>query len=339
MILVTGGTGLVGSHLLYRLTLQHETVVAIHRKSSDLTAVQHVFSYYSDDAKKLFESIQWIEADINDIPSLTEAFKGITYVYHAAAMISFSVADYRNMRKVNIEGTANIVNLCIANNIQKLCFVSSVAAIAKSLSGVPITENNEWNLEQNNYGYAITKYGAEIEVWRASQEGIDVVIVNPGVILGPGFWENGSGKLFSNIYNGFKYYTEGLTGFVGIADVITIMMQLMKSDITNERYILISENDSFKNVFFAIADALHKKRPSIKATKLLSGIAWRLSLISEKITGRRSLITKQTARSSHNKYQYANKKIREAIGFNFEPLADTIKTSCHYYLKDIQINS
>jgi len=334
MILVTGGTGLVGSHLLYQLALQNESIVAIHRKSSDLSTVQHVFSYYSDIAEKLFANIQWIEADITDIPALTEAFNGITHVYHAAAMISFSAADYKNMRKVNIEGTANIVNLCIENQVKKLCFVSSIAAIGKPILSKEITESNEWNVEQNNYGYAITKYGAEIEVWRASQEGVNVVIVNPGLILGPGFWHDGPGKLFSNMYNGFKFYTEGITAFVGVVDVVAIMMRLMNSTIVNKRYILVSENDSFKNVFFAISDGLNKKRPAIKATKFLSGIAWRLSSITQKITGIKSLITKQTAQSSHNKYRYSNKKIREALGFNFEPLATTIETTCNYYLKD-----
>ncbi len=339
MILVTGGTGLVGSHLLYQLAAQNESIVAIHRKSSNLAAVKNVFSYYSNNVEALFARIQWIEADITDIPSLTKAFHQITQVYHCAAMISFSASDYKNMRKVNIEGTANIVNLCIEQKIQKLCFVSSVAAVGKSLSEKEITENDEWNIAQNNYGYAITKYGAEMEVWRASQEGIDVVIINPGVIFGPGYWHDGSGKMFRNIYNGFKFYTEGVTGFVGVTDVVTIMLQLMKSTLTNERYILVSENRSFKEVFFEIADALGTQRPSIKAGKFLSGLAWRVSWVLEKLSGKKSMITKQTAISSHNHYPYSNKKIKKALTFEFEPLSETIKTTCKYYKADVQSTS
>jgi len=334
MILVTGGTGLVGSHLLYHLATQNENIVAIHRKSSDLNAVKNVFSYYTSESTQLFVSIKWVEADILDIPSLTKAFKGITTVFHSAALISFNVSDYKIMRRVNIEGTANIVNLCIENNIKKLCFVSSVAAVGKSILDTEITENNEWNIQDNNYGYAITKYGAEIEVWRASQEGIDVVIVNPGVIIGGGFWHNGSGKMFTNIYNGFKFYTDGVTGFVGIIDLVTIMITLMNSDIKNERYILVSENQSFKNVFFAIADGLNKKRPSIKATKFLSDLAWRFEWFLEKISGKKAMITKQTAYSSQNKYSFSNKKIKEDIGYKFEQLSESIKVTSKYYLKD-----
>jgi len=336
MILVTGGTGLVGSHLLYRLVLQNKCVIAIHRKTSDLSQVRNVFSYFSNEADTLFKRIRWIEADITDITALKLAFKGVTHVYHSAALISFASADYTKMRKINIEGTANIVNLCISNMIKKLCFVSSVAAVGKPIKGNRITETNEWNIENSNYGYAITKYGAEIEVWRASQEGVPVIIVNPGVILGAGFWKSGSGELFSKIYNGFPFYTEGITGFISATDVVKIMIQLMQSTIKNERYILISENESFKTVFFAIADSFGKKRPSIKVSKLMSGLAWRLNRISSFVTRKRPLITKQTAKSLHTKSYYSNAKIKETLDVEFEPVTDTIKETCKNYIKNIR---
>ena len=335
MILVTGGTGLVGSYLVRQLVSQGENVVVIHRKMSDLDRVKHVFSYFTDTVEALFNHIQWIEADLLDIPSLSKAFKGITQVYHCAALISFDSSDYKEMRKVNIEGTANIVNLCISNSIQKLCFVSSVAAVGKPTMGTKITEENEWNVEDNNYGYAITKYGAEMEVWRASQEGVPVVIVNPGVILGAGFWHNGSGELFSKIYKGFPFYTEGVTGFVAVKDVVNIMIQLMQSTIINERYILVSENVSFKAVFYAMADNFNKKRPFVKVSKLMSGIVWRLNWLSSLITRKSPLITKHSAKSSHNKYNYSNAKIKKELGYKFESLSDTIKNVCNSYLKDI----
>lgn len=335
MILVTGGTGLVGSHLLYQLVIQKENIIAIHRKSSDLSAVKKVFSYYTDNYEALFSSIRWIEADITNISSLAKAFKGVTRVYHSAALISFDSNDYRIMRKINIEGTANIVNLCITNQIQKLCFVSSIAAVGKSIPTKEITEHNEWDVLDNNYGYAISKYGAEIEIWRASQEGVDVVIVNPGIILGSGFWQSGSGKIFSNIYNGFKFYTEGITGFVGVADLVTVMINLMKSNIKNERYILVSENESFKNVFFAIADGFNRKKPSFQVSKLQSGLVWRLDWILHKITRKKQLLTRQSANSAHNKYKFSNKKIIRALDFEFEPLKDTIQSACKNFLKDV----
>ncbi|MDF1517975.1 MAG: SDR family oxidoreductase, partial [Lutibacter sp.] len=182
MILVTGGTGLVGSHLLYHLSLENDSIKAIHRKSSDLRAVKNVFQYFSSDYEALFQKIEWVEADITDIISLEEAFKNVTKVYHSAALVSFNSKDYAAMDEINIDGTTNIVNFCIENRVKKLCFVSSVATIEKSVTGKMMSEADEWNTEKVSYGYALTKFAAEMEVWRASQEGVPIVIVNPGII-------------------------------------------------------------------------------------------------------------------------------------------------------------
>jgi nucleoside-diphosphate-sugar epimerase len=328
MILVTGGTGLVGAHLLYHLLIENNSVKAIHRKKSDLNAVKNVFSYYTDDFEFIFQKINWIEADITDVYLLEKAFENVTEVYHSAALVSFNPNDYKAMRKINIEGTSNIVNLCIDKKVKKLCFVSSIATIEKSLKNNNIDEECEWDTELNNYGYAITKYGSEMEVWRASQEGVDVIVVNPGVILGAGFWSNGTGKLFSKIYKGLKFYSEGITGFVSVKDVVEVMIQLMKSNKKNERYILVSENCSFKDVFFQMADNFDKKRPSIKTTKLMGSIGWRLEKIRSVITGKPPILTKQTSKSIHNKHYYSSEKIKKALNFKFEPISETIKSTC-----------
>ena len=333
MILVTGGTGLVGAHLLYRLSLDNDCVKAIRRKNSDLEAVKNVFSYYLNDFESVFQKIEWVEADITDVYSLEKAFENVTRVYHSAALVSFNPKDYLEMRKTNIEGTSNIVNLCIDKKVEKLCFVSSIATIEKSVNNKVIDEECEWNPEVNNYGYAITKYGAEMEVWRASQEGVDVIVVNPGVILGSGFWKNGSGELFSKIDNGLKFYSEGITGFVAVRDVVKAMVRLMGSDVKNERYILVSENKSFKEVFFQIAESFQIQKPSIKVTKLMSSIGWRLDKIKTFLTGKPPLLTKQSAKSIHNKHYYSSEKLIKELNFKFEPVNDTISKVCELYKK------
>ncbi len=334
MILVTGGTGLVGSHLLYHLVSKKNTVKAIYREKSDLQKVKRVFSYYTDDFEVYFRKINWVLATLNDITSLQNAFLNITQVYHCAAIVSFNSKDYLEMRKSNIKGTTNIVNLCISNQIDKLCYVSSIATIEKSLNKNSITEKNFWNTSVDKSDYAITKHGAEMEVWRASQEEVDVIIVNPGVILGSGFWNKGTGNLFSKIYNGFKYYTTGVTGFVGVTDVVKIMIELMDSKLKNERYILVSENTSFKDLFFAIADTFKVKRPSKKVTKILSEIAWRIDLLKSSILNSTPMLSKYSARASHNKNIFSSKKIQMAINFTFEPLSETIQTTCGDFIKD-----
>jgi dihydroflavonol-4-reductase len=332
MILVTGGTGLVGSHLLYHLSLENDKIRAIYRTASSLEKVKKVFSFYTDD-EKLFSKIEWFQADITEVPAMMPAFVAVKHVYHCAAFISFNLKDYREMRKVNIHGTAIIVNLAIDAKIDKLCFVSSIAAVGDSLKGNIITEKNEWDKELDNSGYSITKFGAEMEVWRASQEGVEVVIVNPGVILGSGFWNTGSGKIFSQVYKGLKYYTEGVTGFVSVQDVVKPMILLMNSTLKNERFILVSENKSFKEIFFLIADAFDKKRPSKKVKPWQTAIFWRLTWGISKITGVPPLLSKYSAKSAHSISEYSSEKIERAVNFKFEKLEKSIKKICEAYPK------
>lgn len=320
MILVTGGTGLVGSHLLYHLTQKNDTIRAIYRTDNKKEYVKEIFSYYSGNIIDSFSRIEWVQADITNIPSLEPLFKDITHVYHCAALVSFNPKDYKKMRQVNIFGTANVVNFSIENKITKLCYVSSIATIGTSVNEKLINEENEWSDSDNHNCYSITKYGAEMEVWRASQEGIDVVIVNPGVILGSGFYNEGSSKLFTKINNGFKFYTEGVTGFVGVQDVIKSMISLMNSTIKNERFILVSENNSFKEILFMIADSLNKKRPFIKTSKLATSLLWRVDWLLTTILNKEPTLTKNTAKSSHNKSFYSSNKIEEKINFKFESI-------------------
>jgi len=329
MILVTGGTGLVGAHLLYHLTQENDTIRAIYRTKESLEKVKNVFSFYTDIISPSFDKIEWIQADITDVPSMIPAFSDVEYVYHCAAFISFDPRDYIEIRKVNIHGTAIIANLSIDAKVKKLCFVSSIATVGDSINGHLITEENERNNETKNYGYSITKFGAEMEVWRASQEGVDVVIVNPGVILGGGFFNSGSGTLFTKVHNGMPFYTEGVTGFVGVEDVIKAMIGLMNSTIKNERFVLVSENKSFKEVFSKMAIAFGKKPPSIKIGKLVTSIIWRLDWLLTKITRKSPFLTKQSAKSAHNKTYYSSEKIEIDLDFSFtkidKVIAKTVK--------------
>jgi nucleoside-diphosphate-sugar epimerase len=334
MILVTGGTGLVGAHLLYHLVKNNEKLRAIYRSKEKIEAVKKVFSFYVDDAS-LISKIEWFQADITNVPAMIPAFVGIQKVYHCAAFISFDPKDYLEMRKVNIHGTAIMVNLAIDAKVDKFCLVGSIASISDSLERKIITEENEWNKELDNSGYSITKFGAEMEVWRASQEGVKVVIVNPGIILGSGFWNAGSGKLFSNIYKGFKYYTEGITGFVGVQDVVKAMILCMNSTVKNERFILVSENNSFKEILFSIADAFDKKRPSKKVKPWQTAFAWRFSWLLSKITGKEPLLSKYSARSAHSISKYSSEKFEKKFSFQFEKTEDVIKKVCVNYLNSL----
>ena len=338
MILVTGGTGLVGAHLLFELVNSGEKVRAIYRREKTLKRVKHVFSYFSEDYETLYKAIEWVEADINDIPKLQNAFKDITYVYHCAAFVSFEPDKYYQLRKVNIEGTANIVNLCISHSVKKLCYVSSIAAIGHNENPEKlINEQTAWNPEDDNSVYAITKYGAELEVWRGTQEGIDAVIVNPGIILGAGYWKGGSsGNLFRRIHNGMRYYASGVVGYVDVFDVVNAMIKLMKSNIKNENYILVSENLSFKTFQYKVAKALRVEPPKREAKAWLLSLAWRMDWLKHKVMGTRRSLSKQAAKSALSITKYDNSKIKNALDFEFKTIDDSIKEVSQLYLKDLK---
>lgn len=333
MILVTGGTGLVGSHLLYFLLKDNQTVRAIHRKSSNLEAVKEVFSYYTVDSEALFNKIEWVEADITEIPSLSEAFKNITHVYHAAANLSFNPKHYYKLKKENIEGTANVVNLCLKNNVAKLIHVSSIATFGEPQKGNLISETTEWAPEDKNSVYAISKFGGEMEVWRGTQEGLKAVIINPGIILGSGHWNSGSGIILKTVAKGIPFYTTGGIGIVDVQDVVSAMILLMQNPINNQKYILVGKSIYYKELLSELALQLGKKPPMKMAPKWLlmpfSKIDWLASAI---FRTKRSLLN-ATVRSLYKISFYDTSKIEAELNFSFTPYRETLERVANNYLK------
>lgn len=317
MILVTGATGLVGSHLLVQLLQENEEVKALFRSEKQLEKVKNVFAFKNQ--LGLFDKIHWVKGDITDIPTLEIAFENVTHAYHCAALISFDPNDEDALRKINIEGTANVVNCCIDFNIKKLCHVSSIAALGDTKEHENIiTEDTEWNPEELHSDYAITKYGAEIEVWRGFQEGLDVVIVNPSVIFGYGFPNQGSDVIIQSVKKGLSFYTNGTIGIISVEDVTNCMVQLMKSTISGERYILVGENVILKDFLTYLATLLNTKVPTIYASKTMTSIAWRLDWLIAKITNRKKKLTRTTAKASHSVDVYDTSKIVTDLNYSFQ---------------------
>lgn len=329
MILVTGGTGLVGAHLLLHLAENEAAVRSIYRNKKSIEKTQSLFQLYQKEA--LFSKIEWMEADIIDIPSLEIAFQNIDCVYHCAALISYDPKDEDQLRKTNIEGTANIVNFCLAYDIQKLCHVSSIAALGDlKPHETKVTEETEWNPEAPHSDYAISKYGAEMEIWRGQQEGLNIVIVNPGVIFGAGFWGQGSSVFFSAIKKGFPFYTKGSTGYVGVTDVVKIMIQLMKSDITGERFSVIAENLTFKEVIYNIAEKLKAEKPKREAKPWMLAIAWRLDWFCATFFRTKRRLSKYSANSLLSDDIISNDKIKNALNFEFQSIDSVIQEVANF---------
>lgn len=337
MILVTGATGFVGSHLLLHLAshnyFQHK-IVGLYRNKKSIDDVKLFFELHKK--QNLFDKIEWRKADILDVPSLNMAFEGIKYVYHCAAIVSFDPANEEMMRKTNIEGTANIVNFCLEYGVQKLCHVSSIAALGDLLPHENIvSEKTEWNPELEHSDYAISKFGAEMEVWRAQQEGLKVIVVNPGVVIGNVIltkWSVGSNQIFQKVANGLKFYSKGTTGFISVTDLVNAMKILMESDLVNQKFILVSENWDYKKLTTTIANSLGVLPPKHEIKKWQIQILWRLDWLYSKIFFKKRLLSKSMAHSLHSIDFYDNSALKSILKFEFEPLEKTIQdTSSAYF--------
>jgi dihydroflavonol-4-reductase len=327
MILITGATGLVGSHLLVELVRQGKQVRALKRAGSDTSNVDKIFAHYN---VPLPDKSIWFEGDVTDYFSLLDAMDGVEHVYHCAAMVSFAASDEDKLMKVNAEGTANVVNAAMEKGVKKLCHVSSTAALGRADNDKIITEETTWKISKKNSAYAVSKYAAEREVWRGTEEGLKAIIVNPCIIIGPGDMEKSSGRMIQSIRNGLQFYPGGANAFIDVRDVAKIMISLMESQLKNERFILAAENLEYKKIFELIAAALNKSAPSVRATSLMSALAWRAAWLAGLFTNSNPFITRETAMTGQQRNIYSNNKVKEKLNWNFIPMKETVGNACKF---------
>jgi dihydroflavonol-4-reductase len=343
MIFLTGGTGMLGAHLLLDLTKNGANVRALKRRNSDLPAVKKIFSWYTEDVEKLLAQIEWVDGDLMDKTSLREAMAGADAVIHAAAKVSFDPRDRETMLHENVEGTANMVDLALELGIQRFCHVSSIAALGNQDSGIPVNEELSWQNDSRRSAYSESKFQSEMEVWRGIEEGLQAVIVNPSVILGPGKWESGSPRFFHTVRNGMRFYTDGSTGFVDVRDVSRAIIGLLQSDdwdsIKNQRYVISEENLTYREVFDRIAVALNQQKPTIRANRILLQLGWRASRLVSLLTAKEPALTKETARSAVKHSQYDGSKITRTIDFSYTPIEKTIQDIGKIFLEDCKYPS
>jgi nucleoside-diphosphate-sugar epimerase len=329
---LTGGTGLVGSHILFNLSETFK-VKALTRNPSRCQQIKELFEFYdTDNFQKRWANIQWVHGDLQDIPFLEEEIEGSDYVIHAAGFVSFYKRDFNTLLKVNSEGTKNLVNVCLAKNVNKLAHISSVGLLSKGPQGSLIKETNKWKNSPDNSGYSTSKYLAEREVWRGMEEGLDAVILSPSIILGPGNINESSNRIFGQSFKGSKYYIPGENAFVDVRDVADATIQLLESDIKNDIFILNATNTSYKEIFTKIAQSAGKKAPRKKISKGLINFVYNLEVIL-KIFGRKQKITRENIKSMFNIAKFDGSKITKAIDFNYRNIDQGIENSVNYYKK------
>ncbi|MGI4729854.1 MAG: NAD-dependent epimerase/dehydratase family protein [Janthinobacterium lividum] len=318
MILITGATGFLGSEVCRQLILGGKNSIRCTKRAS--SKIPEILIPYQ-------HKIVWVEADLLEIDALKEALQNVTEVYHCAALVSFDPSLKKKLIQNNVEGTANLVNLCVENGI-RLLHVSSIAAIGEGKFGELINENHHLEETPKDNAYAMSKYESEMEVWRGIAEGLDAVIVNPSLIIGKSAGKEGTGQIFETVRKGLKFYTSGSCGLVDVKDVAKAMILLMESQIRSERFILNAENWPYKKLFTEIAGNFNIKPPQTEAKSWMLELAWRASALGTVFTGKKMGVDKISAQAASRIQDYDNRKIKKAIGFEFKPLHESIRQIC-----------
>ncbi len=336
MILVTGGTGLVGAHLLRALLDQGRSDIrAVYRSDSSLDNTRKIFSYKWERPEEYMGRIDWVKADLFDVVDLDEVMKGVNTVYHCAAIVSFQPSDKQLMLEGNPKMTRLLVDAALHAKVNSFIHVSSVAALGRAQAGEVTHENTEWKDSPNNSIYAQSKYAAELEIWRGIEEGLTAGLVNPSIILGPGNWKSGSSKFFHTFFNGFKFYTEGQTGFVDVEDVVSAMLKVEEKKEYGKRFLIVSENVPYKTLFDWITSAYGKPAPSILPPKWVMNLLWRVEWLRSKLTHSTPLVTKETAQSARAKTTFSNERSKEVLGLEYTPIQEVVKKYAELYQEDL----
>jgi len=315
MILVTGSNGLLGSFVCHELVSRGYQVKALVRKDSN-----------TDLLKTILDRIEVHHGEINDVGSLVDAMVGVQYIIHTAALISFWPKMKGLMYQTNVEGTRNLVDVAIESNIKKFIHISSIAAIGRKPLDTVISEKNTWEDSSHNSNYAVTKHQSELEVSRAVEEGLNAVILNPSIILGPGMQGSSSVQLFDYIQQENKFYTDGYLNYVDVRDVVKTILFFMDNEFkSGERYILNAGITTYKDFFMKIAKSINRKAPQIRARAWIRELVWRVYSIASFFTKKEPLITKETARVASHKIEYQSDKIKNTSSIQFRSLDDTIE--------------
>lgn len=334
-VLITGATGFLGAHLVLEFLRHGYKVRATYRNESSLNKARKVFSFYPE-TKSFLSNLEWFHLDLFCYNDVVESLKDVDYVVHAAAEVSFNVSNKNRIIENNTRITAVVTDAALACNIKKLCHISSIATLGTSANGDIITEDIRWNSIRGNSGYSISKFYAEMEVWRNIQNGLSAIIVNPSIILGPGDWHSSSTAFFSATASGLPFYTNGGSGFVDVRDVASASRIALESHIEGDRFILSSENLTFESLFLKIAQNLHKRPPFIRIHSAIAKFAAVINQVVALIKRSEPKITLESARAASKVRKYSGLKFSETFDFNYIPINETISFISRCYIKDIK---
>lgn len=336
MVFVTGATGILGRIVVLELLKKGKTVRASKRPASDIDEVRHSYQYYTETPDDFFNKIQWVNVDFDDIHSLQSALNSVTEVYHCAAKVSFHPKDEKEMYHTNIKGTENLLFACDDSGVQKFLHVSSIAVLDGVNENGELDESSDFNPKIDHSAYAISKHLSEMEVWRASAEGLNTIIINPGMIIGTGNWEQSSGELFSTFEkNSFTF--SGSSAYVDVRDVAKIAVDLMGREMFGERFILISETKKYAEVGNQIRRKLNLNDARILSKSILNTGRW-LNIFFGWLIPQLKMANRTNIESVTSSSIISNHKVKEVLNFDFIPVHESIDFHLNNYINDKKLN-
>lgn len=322
-ILLTGGRGFLGQHLAQALIQAGHRVDLLQRRREDLPW-QH-------------PNLHYVEGDFTDCFDARDAVSGKDLVVHSGGRVSFRRIDRPGIWKDNVQGTATLVQAMQQESPEaRLIHISSIAALGRSFQPTEVNESQIWKHDPANTYYALSKYHAELEVWRAAEEGLKVTVLSPAVVLGPGPWDSGTGVLFARIHKGLGWFPPGKTGFVDVRDVAAALMHEIERPSLGQRFILCAENADWKDVLLGMAKELGVAGPDhrLPATALLpfaKALEWSMGRFSWPSPLPYEMLLNSTLNHSYSSERF----LAAHPDFRFRSLKETLSDTSKAYLNSL----
>jgi len=330
LVFLTGSTGLVGGHLIVRLHQSGKNIRALVRSTSSFDQLRLICQFNHQSFEELYNSVEWVHGNTLDFVGLCELLEDVEEVYHCAAVVSFNSRNRKEILQTNIQGTANMVDASLKCGVKRFCFISSIGALGNAEMGEFINEKTPWKNDGKASAYSESKFRSELQAWRGYNEGLNLVIVNPGVILGPGAPNKGSLLLFEAGRKGIPFFTKATTGYVDVRDVCMASIKLMEKEIFGKHFILVSDSIDNRDLFSMIAQEFNAKPPRFEAGKTILTLAAFFSEAYGLLTGKMPQLTRETIKSAQKPQKYSNQLIKKTLDFEFIPLCQTIQDTCNF---------
>lgn len=324
-VFVTGATGFLGSNIVCELLKEGRKVGVSYRNKDSLKKLDSKLATQNINAQ--YDSY---ELDLECREEVVEVLKGYDVVINAAADVDMT-SNKKDYILKNVYLTRSVVWSAVKADIKRFIHISSIATLGSVRENeFVIDEKCELVSLNGKSGYSKSKFYSENEVFRAFYTGLNGVIINPSVIIGYDRNSKSSARIIELLSKKSYYYSDAVTGYVGVSDVAKIAVKMVDSDIVGERFIVSSENLSYKELMTMSAKSLGLLPPTkqlpVSLLKYIKGVIRFLESIGVHIG-----ISSSMVGCLISKKYYNGEKISTVLKFKYTPIAESIDEALKEY--------